>query len=119
VLRRRVLHGSLRPVSDQIMALSKKPRHREASDFRALNLPAFACGFQALWFAAGTAAAEQPLTIERLITDGWDVADYVWAGANRSLIPFKHKNYKSFVQCSVLVDVTRHPAVVTACYEIK
>ena len=86
---------------------------------RALNLPAFACGLLATWFVGGAAAAQQTLTIERLIADGWDVAGYVWAGANRSLILFKHKNYKSFVQCSVLVDVTRQPIVITACYEIR
>jgi len=36
-----------------------------------------------------------------------------------SLILFKHKEYKYLVQCSVLIDVTRNPRVVTSCYEIK
>jgi hypothetical protein len=35
-----------------------------------------------------------PLTIERLITDGWEVAGYISAWENRSLILFKHKEHK-------------------------
>jgi hypothetical protein len=86
---------------------------------RVLKLLAFACTLLLPWFAAGPAPAQQPLTIEKLISDGWGVAGYVWAGQNRSLILFKHKDYKSFVQCSVLIDVTREQPFVTTCYEVK
>ena len=91
------------------------------TEHRAVKLPT--CALLVCCLAAGAGAwagaAKQPPTIEKLIADGWDVAGYVWAGGNRSLILFKNKNFQSFVQCSVLVDVTRHPVVVTACYEIK
>jgi hypothetical protein len=70
-------------------------------------------------FAAGPAPAQQPLTIEKLIADGWEVAGYVSAWENRSLILFKHKDRKSLVQCSVLIDVTRDQRIVTTCYELK
>jgi hypothetical protein len=58
-------------------------------------------------------------TIEKLLSDGWEVAGYIAAWENRSLILFKHKEHRYLVQCSVLVDVMRNPRVVTYCYEIK
>jgi hypothetical protein len=70
-------------------------------------------------FAAGPAPAQQPLTIEKLIADGWEVAGYVSAWENRSLILFKHKDRKSLVQCSVLIDVTPDQRIVITCYELK
>jgi hypothetical protein len=63
-------------------------------------------------------AQEPSLTIEKLIADGWEVAGYVAAWENRSLILFKHKEHNYLVQCSVL-NVMRDPRVVTTCYEIK
>ncbi|MGD0533330.1 MAG: hypothetical protein ABSA62_13960 [Methyloceanibacter sp.] len=70
-------------------------------------------------FAAGPAPAQEPsLTIEKLIADGWEVAGYVAAWENRSLILFKHKEHNYLVQCSVL-NVMRDPRVVTTCYEFK
>jgi hypothetical protein len=67
----------------------------------------------------GQVAAQQPLTIEKLLTDGWEIAGYIAVADNRSLILFKHTRVKSLVQCSVLIDVTRNPRVVTYCYELK
>jgi predicted metal-binding membrane protein len=58
-------------------------------------------------------------TVEKLLTDGWEVAGYVSAWENRSLVLFKHKDQRYLVQCSVLIDVLRNPRVVTYCYEIK
>jgi hypothetical protein len=70
--------------------------------------------------SGGPALAQQPtVTIERLIGEGWEVAGYVAAWENRSLILFRHREHKHLVQCSVLIDVMRNPRVVTACYEIK
>ena len=68
-----------------------------------------------------TAAAQQPspLTIEKLLADGWEVAGYIAAWENRSLILFKHKDRHALMQCSVLIDVMRNPRVVTTCYELK
>ena len=67
----------------------------------------------------GQVAAQQPLTIEKLLEAGWEIAGYIAVGDNRSLILFKHSSVKSLVQCSVLIDVTRNPRVVTYCYELK
>jgi len=58
-------------------------------------------------------------TIEKLLGEGWEVAGYVSAWENRSLILFKHKERRHLVQCSVLIDVMRNPRVVTYCYEIR
>ena len=69
---------------------------------------------------APAAQAQQPaVTIEKLLTDGWDVAGYIAASENRSLILFKHKQHKHLVQCSVLVDVLRNPRHVLYCYELR
>ena len=75
-----------------------------------------------LELAGGGAALAQPPpapTIERLIADGWEIAGYVTAWENRSLILFKHKEHKYLVQCSILSDVLRNPRIVTNCYELR
>jgi hypothetical protein len=66
---------------------------------------------------AGSAAAASP-SIEKLLSDGWEIAGYISAWENRSLILFRHKDQKYLVQCSVLIDVMRNPRVVT-CHEIR
>jgi hypothetical protein len=67
----------------------------------------------------GQASGPQPAPpIEKLIADGWEIAGYVAAGDNRSLILFKNKNQKYLVQCSVLIDVMRNPRQVVNCYEL-
>ena len=84
-------------------------------DLRMLSLAALA--------AAGVVAqavAQQPsVTIEKLVGEGWEVAGYIAAWENRTLILFKHKEHKYLVQCSVLIDVMRNPRLVTACYDLK
>jgi hypothetical protein len=67
----------------------------------------------------GPASGQQALTIEKLLTEGWEIAGYISVADNRSLILFKHASVKALVQCSVLIDVTRNPRVVTYCYELK
>jgi len=69
-----------------------------------------------LW--AGQAAPQPAHTIEKLLADGWEVAGYVAAWENRSLILFKNKNQSYLVQCSVLIDVMRNPRQVVYCYEL-
>jgi hypothetical protein len=64
-------------------------------------------------------SGREPVTIEGLVRAGWEVAGYVAVSDNRSLILFKHKELKYLVQCSVLVDVTRNPRLVTYCYELR
>ena len=64
-------------------------------------------------------AQQSATTIEKLLSEGWEVAGYVSAWENRSLILFRHKEHKYLVQCSVLIDVMRNPRVVTYCYEIR
>jgi hypothetical protein len=74
----------------------------------------------ALELLATPASPQSPgVTIEKLITDGWEVTGYLGAWENRSLILFKHKDFKYLVQCSVLVDVTRAQRLVIVCYELK
>jgi hypothetical protein len=63
--------------------------------------------------------AQQPSTVEKLLTQGWEIAGYVAVAGNRSLVLFKHREHRYLVQCSVLIDVTRNPSVVTNCYELR
>ena len=66
------------------------------------------------------ATAQQPaVTIEKLIAEGWEIAGYIAAWENRTLILFKHKEHKYLVQCSVLIDVMRNPRLVIVCYELR
>ncbi len=70
------------------------------------------------WISAGS-AAEQPLSIERLSADGWEIAGYAGTFDNRSsLILFRKRDRPYLVQCSILYDVTRNPRVITNCYEL-
>jgi hypothetical protein len=55
----------------------------------------------------GHVAAQQSLTIEKLLTEGWEIAGYIAVADNRSLILFKHASVKSLVQCSVLIGPPR------------
>ena len=65
-------------------------------------------------------SAAEPLTIERLSADGWEIGGYAGTLDNRSsLILFRKKDTKYLVQCSVLYDVTRNPRVITNCYELR
>lgn len=57
--------------------------------------------------------------IEALLKDGWEVAGYVSAWENRSLILLRHKSHDYLVQCSILIDVTRNPRQVITCYELR
>ena len=65
------------------------------------------------------ALAQSATSVEKLLQDGWEIAGYVSAWENRSLILFKHKDHKYLVQCSILIDVLRTPRMVTTCYEIR
>jgi hypothetical protein len=65
-------------------------------------------------------SAEPAITIERLMTDGWQIAGYTGGFDNRtSLILFRHADRTFLVQCSVLHDVTRTPRVNLNCYELR
>lgn len=83
----------------------------------------FACLSAILALLLGPWAASRAqipgATIEQLLTDGWEVAGYVAAWENRTLILFKHKERRHLVQCSVLIDVMRNPRTVIVCYELK
>jgi hypothetical protein len=68
---------------------------------------------------SGRADAQQSATIEKLLSEGWEVAGYVAAWENRTLILFKHREHRYLIQCSVLIDVMRKPRVVTYCNEIR
>jgi hypothetical protein len=78
------------------------------------------CSLLSAWWLIATPASAQPqITIEKLVTEGWEIGGYIAASDIRSLILFKHKDYKYLVQCSVLVDVTRAQRLVIVCYELK
>lgn len=72
---------------------------------------------------AAQTSAPQPLPgpgrIEELLRGGWEVAGYVAASDIRTLVLLKHKDNPWLVQCSVLIDVTRTPRMVTTCYEVR
>jgi hypothetical protein len=69
-------------------------------------------------------AQNQPaISIEHLITDGWEIAGYAASSGPYSFILFKHKDHHFLIQCSVLYDATRGQRaverVVTNCYEVR
>jgi hypothetical protein len=68
---------------------------------------------------APQAQQQEPIRIEKLVADGWDVTGFIAVADNRSVILFKHKEHHYLVQCSVLVDAMRNPRVVTYCYELR
>jgi hypothetical protein len=75
--------------------------------------------FAVILAAGGFAAAEPPLTIERLLADGWEIAGYASGYDNRtSLILFRHSGQNALVQCGILFDVTRNPHTIINCYEL-
>jgi hypothetical protein len=87
------------------------------SSTRALAIAGLVLGLCAGGGAATAQARDNP--VEKLLKAGWEIAGYVAAWENRSLILLKHREHQHLVQCSVLIDVTRNPRVVTACYEIR
>jgi len=64
-----------------------------------------------------------PISVEHLITDGWEIAGYAASSGQYSFILFKHKDHHFLMQCSVLYDPTRGQRVVervvTNCYEVR
>ena len=63
-------------------------------------------------------AQEADVTIESLLTQGWEVVGYtVWA--DRSLILFRNKAFNHLAQCSVLYDVLRRPRIATYCIVVR
>ena len=76
--------------------------------------------FASMFVACGIAAAEQPLSVERLLSEGWEIAGYASGYDNRtSLILFRHAGINSLIQCGVLFDVTRNPHTIINCYELR
>jgi len=76
--------------------------------------------FATILAAAQVAAAEPPLTIDKLLADGWEIAGYASGYDNRtSLILFRHKDRNELVQCGILFDVTRNPHTIINCYELR
>ena len=76
--------------------------------------------FVMVFLASGMAAAEPPLSIERLLAEGWEIAGFASGYDNRtSLILFRHAGTNALVQCGVLYDVTRNPRTIVNCYELR
>ena len=74
----------------------------------------------AMIILASRMVAAEPLSIERLLSEGWEIAGYASGYDNRSsLILFRHAGTNALVQCGVLHDVTRTPSVIINCYELR
>jgi hypothetical protein len=73
--------------------------------------------------SATTASAQEgsaPTTIAELLKQGWEVAGFTSADANRtSLVLFRHAGVNVLVQCSTHYEVTRTPKTVVNCYELR
>jgi hypothetical protein len=70
--------------------------------------------------ASQLTAAEPQLSIEGLLSEGWEIAGYASGYDNRtSLILFRHAEKNTLVQCGVLSDVTRNPHTIVNCYELR
>ena len=75
--------------------------------------------FATILAAAQVAAAEPPLTIDKLLADGWEIAGFASGYDNRtSLILFRHPGRNELVQCGILFDVTRNPHTIINCYAL-
>ena len=73
-----------------------------------------------LMASVGIGNAQTGLTVEGLLSDGWEIAGFgALSFEGRSFILFKHKDRNYLVQCSVLYDVLRTKRVVTNCYEVR
>lgn len=73
-----------------------------------------------IFLTSSIAAAEPPLSIERLLAEGWEIAGYASGYDNRtSLILFRHAGTNALVQCGVLYDVTRNPRTIINCYALR
>jgi len=69
--------------------------------------------------SAAAADAQVPLSIGGLLAEGWEVAGFTTADANRtSLILFKHAGAASLVQCSTHYEPSRTPMAAVNCYEL-
>lgn len=81
---------------------------------------ALACLAAILLVACPAAAAErEPISIESLLKDGWQIAGYTGTFDVRStLLLFRHPSKDYLVQCSTIYDVTRSPRTVVNCYEL-
>ena len=76
--------------------------------------------FAMILAAAHAMAAEPPLSIDKLLADGWEIAGFASGYDNRtSLILFRHKDKNVLVQCGILFDVTRNPHTIVNCYELR
>lgn len=75
----------------------------------------------AMFLASRIAVADEPpKSIERLISEGWEIAGFASGYDNRtSLILFRHAGTNALVQCGVLYDVTRNPRTIINCYELR
>ena len=88
-------------------------------DFMALCL---AIGFTTLLPGASFSVEDEPakITIEHLLSSGWQVAGYTGAVDNWSaFILLRHPSETYLVQCRAGYDVTRTPRVQTNCYALK
>ena len=92
------------------------PRHSTWAIAAALALAAFASPDP----SAAQTPTQSAITIEQLLTGGWEIAGYgALSFEGRTFVLFKHKDHRYLVQCSILYDVLRTKRVVTNCYEVR
>lgn len=66
-----------------------------------------------------SAPVGESISIEELLSAGWEIAGYTSTFDNRSaFILFKHPNESYLVQCRAGYDVTRSPRTYSNCYEL-
>jgi hypothetical protein len=64
-------------------------------------------------------SAGENLTVEQLLTSGWQVVGFASAAGSRAaLVLFRHPTETYLVQCLTGYDVTRTPRVFVSCYEL-
>jgi hypothetical protein len=99
---------------------SDAPNKRPAAQAKEVHAMRISLGFALIFLASQIAAAEPELSIERLLSEGWEIAGYASGYDNcTSLLLFRHAGKNALVQCGVLYDVTRNPRTIVNCYELR
>lgn len=72
------------------------------------------------WVMCGGVAAQEKISIEGLLKDGWEIAGYTAPGDNRSsFVLFRHPKKFHLVNCRIGYDVTRAPRSYVNCYILR
>ena len=88
---------------------------------RHIRVSEFAClAMLAVTAPAWAQTPNENISIESLLTAGWQISGYASATDNRSaFILFRHSNESYLVQCRAGYDATREPHVQIHCYNLR